>query len=106
MAALNPSKLNVPKDALKALWKSISISMGIRIDPWMFSVELFDRLLLGFESPMFMVAQPGDFNWCDGCGECSDEEMKKYPLEICEVCDKLVCSRCTHSNCGPLEHFD
>ena len=55
---------------------------------------------------MFMVAQPGDDNWCDGCGECSDEEMEKYPLEICEVCDKLVCSRCTHSNCGPLEHFD
>ncbi len=55
---------------------------------------------------MLMVAQPGDYNWCDGCGECSDEEMEKYPLEICEMCDKLVCSRCTHSNCGPLEHFD
>jgi len=53
-----------------------------------------------------MSAQLGDYNYCNDCGEMSDEEMNEFPIELCEVCEKLVCSRCTHSNCGPLEMFD
>jgi hypothetical protein len=32
-----------------------------------------------------MSALSGDYNYCNDCGECSDEEMKEFPIELCEV---------------------